>query len=347
MSLPLQIVSCPTGFGSGGLGQHLAKIHKDALSEGKESRIYCHSGPEGATIVSGEWERAWFRWPPFRWRPDLRVWWRHERFDRGVAAALAPSDSLVCFMGGARNSFRKARELGTRHLVLEMPNTHPSNVRRLHEIAARRHGFERSWMGGIFEAKAMEEFAMADEIRTNSDLTTQSLIERGVPASKIVRRHLGCDPRFASVQRKPHPQGLKVAVAVGSLSVAKGIPFLVEAFRKVPGDDLRLLLIGGWSTRPMHMWLRDARRIDPRLEWTSGDPAPHLSTATLAVHASFEDGWGYAPAEAHTTGLPLAVSDQTGMKEILDGSPREAILPIGDEGAWTRWLRDSFHGAAP
>lgn len=334
----LHIASCPTGYGTGGLGQHLAKVREDSLASGARSLVVCQGGLEESLVVDGSWEHKLFRWPPFRWRPDLRVWWKHEKFDREVAKRLVPCDTFVAFMGCGLHSFRRARQLGARKLVLELPNSHPTNVRRLHAMAYRKHGFERSWMGGFFESKAIQEFALADELRTNSDYTSRSLTERGMAQHKIVRRHLGCHQRFHDVVRTSHPEGLRVVVTTGSMTVAKGVPFLVETFRNVPGRDLRLLIVGGWTSRGMREWIERARQLDPRINWTTGDPAPHLATATLAVHPTFEDGWGYAPAEALAAGLPVGVTDQTGMQELIHGQGQHAILPVGDKDSWTRWL---------
>lgn len=339
MTLPLLVASCPTRHGSGGLGQHLAKVGQDSLSEGFGFKPYCQGGHDEAVVIDGDWERNWFRWPPFRWRPALRVWWRHERFDRQVAARLQPADTVLAFMGCAERTFRRARELGVRKLVLEMPNSHPFNVQRQHQASLRHHPLEPSWMGDLFAAKAHREMAMADEIRANSEYTRETTISEGIDEAKIVRRHLGCHPRFSKVVRRPHPENLHVAVFIGSLSPFKGVPLLVEAFRQTPGATLRLLLIGGWASRGMRLWLEDARRRDPRISWTSGDPVPHLETASIAFHPTWEDGWAYAPVEALTAGLPVVVSDQTGMKEMLAGTP-DSILPAGDSRAWeTRLAR--------
>jgi glycosyltransferase involved in cell wall biosynthesis len=172
-------------------------------------------------------------------------------------------------------------------------------------------------------------------------------VAAGIDPSRVVRRHLGCDPRFANLRRLPHPQGLRTVVFVGSLTVFKGVPLVVDAFRDVEGKDLRLLLVGGWTGRGMRKWLEAARVRDPRLDWTSGDPAPHLATAALAVHPSWEDGWGYAPAEALAAKVPLVVSDQTGMKELLVEGGSDAILPAGDLDAWRSWLRAWAARTAP
>lgn len=337
MTLPLMLACCPTRHGSGGLGQHLAKVGEDATADGFRFLPYCHGGHEHARVFDWRWEARWLRWPPFRWRPALRVWWRHEVFDRQVAARLESADTVTAFMGCAERTFLKARRMGVRRLVLEMPNSHPFNVMRQHAAGHRLHPLEPSWMGEWFAAKAHREMLLADEIRANSDYTARTTIAEGIPAEKVVRRHLGCHPRFAKAVRKPHPEGLKVAVFVGSLSPFKGVPFLVEAFRDTPGASLRLLLIGGWASRGMREWLEDARRRDPRLSWTEGDPVPHLETASIAFHPAWEDGWAYAPAEALAAGLPVVVSDHTGMREIVEEVPG-SVLPTGDAKLWRERL---------
>jgi glycosyltransferase involved in cell wall biosynthesis len=335
------VATCPTHRGTGGLGQHLAKIEADSAEEGFDVRIGCLGGGDPSLQVDGGWERRLFRFPPFRWRPSLRVWIRHEVFDMRMARRLVPCDTVVAFMGGGLRTFRRARELGVRRLVLEMPNSHPANVRARHAQASAMHPIERTWMGASFQAKVERELAMADEVRANSDYTARSAVERGVDPTKIVRRHLGCDPRFSRVVRAPHPEGLRVATFTGSFTVFKGVPFLVDIFRGLPGESLRLSLVGGWTDRAMRLWLESARRADPRISWTSGDPAPHLATASLALHPSWEDGWGYAPAEAVAAGVPVLVSDQTGMMETVDPG---RVLPAGDVRAWSERLRNWAEG---
>jgi len=332
------LVSCPTAFGESGLGQHLAKVRQDALSDGFEVEVFCSGGLKASHRIPSDWEARWFRWPPFRWKPSLRVWYRHVRFDREVARRLVPADVVTAFMGGALHTFRRARALGVGKLVLEMPNSHPDNVRKLHAEAIRVHPLESSWMGAGFARRATAEFAMADEIRTNSDYTSESVVAAGIDSRKIVRRHLGCDPRFAAIPRIPHPEGLRTVVLVGSLTVFKGVPLLVEAFRSLEGFDLRLLLVGGWASRRIRLWLEEARRSDPRIGWTSGDPAPHLATASLFTHPSWEDGWGYSPAEALAARVPVVVSDQTGMKELLRHGEGD-VLPAGNFEAWRSWMQ--------
>jgi glycosyltransferase involved in cell wall biosynthesis len=343
MTREILVATCPAGLGGGGLGQHLAQILFDADRDGFEGRVICHGGVESpSTSIDSDWERTLFAFPPFRFRPALRVWFRHLAFDRAAANHLVPCACVTAFMGGALSTFRRARSLGARKLVLEMPNSHPANVQALHDKATALHPFERSWMGDSFRKRVELELGMADEIRVNSEYTAASAVRMGIDPRKIVRRHLPPDARFSRIQRRKPNDGTRTAVIVGSLSVVKGIPFLVELFQRVPGEDLRLVLFGGWSSRGMRNFLEKARQQDRRISWRSGDPAEIFATADIAFHPSWEDGWGYAPAEALSARVPLVVSDQTGMKELVG---IDQILPAGDSTAWSsrldRWARES------
>jgi glycosyltransferase involved in cell wall biosynthesis len=342
MTREILVATCPAGLGGGGLGQHLAQILSDAEREGYEARVVCHGGTTfPSRTIDSRWERRLFAVPPFRFRPDLRVWFRHLVFDRAAARHVVPCGCVTAFMGGALSTFTRARTLGVRKLVLEMPNSHPANVQALHAKATALHPFERSWMGNLFRQRAERELAMADEVRVNSQYTATSAIRMGVDPAKIVRRQLPPDERFSRVQRRSASDGTRTAVVVGSLSVVKGIPFLVELFQRLPGDDLRLVLFGGWSSRGMRQFLEKAGARDRRISWRSGDPTEVFATADIALHPSWEDGWGYAPAEALAAGVPVVVSDQTGMQELLES---HQILPAGDAAAWTarleKWARE-------
>jgi glycosyltransferase involved in cell wall biosynthesis len=335
------LATCPAGYGSGGLGQHLARVREDALADGFEVQVCCHGGIEAPFRIGSDWEGRLFRFPPFRYRPELAVWLRHVVFDRRTASRIGGMgrlDEVTAFMGGALETFRAARGRGAKKLVLEMPNSHPENVREQHAKARALHPLEPSWMGGMFSRRACAEMLLADEIRVNSEYTARSLVERGCDPAKVVRRMLPPHPRFSSLRRIPAPDGTRTAVFVGSFTVFKGVALLVDAFRQVAGEDLRLVLVGGWSSRGMRRYLESARRADPRIGWRSGDPAPTLSVAEIAFHPSWEDGWGYAPAEAMAAGVPVVVSDQTGMKELVDGRNGQ-ILAAGDPAAWTDAVR--------
>ena len=109
-------------------------------------------------------------------------------------------------------------------------------------------------------------------------------------------------------------------------------------------EDLRLVLVGGWKTRGMRRLIEGARARDPRISVTLGDPLPHLRRARVYVHPAYEDGFGYAPAEALAAGVPVIVSEDTGMKELIGGEQDGLVLPTGDRDALAQALEAAYRG---
>ena len=94
----------------------------------------------------------------------------------------------------------------------------------------------------------------------------------------------------------------------------------------------------------MHRFLTRARARDPRIEVLPGDPLPVLRAARLYVHPSYTDGFGYAPAEALACGLPVLVSEDTGMKELVGSARDGLVLPTGDLDALTEAIDCAYRG---
>ena len=75
-----------------------------------------------------------------------------------------------------------------------------------------------------------------------------------------------------------------------------------------------------------------------------GDPLPHLRSAALCVHPAYEDGFAYAPAEALAAGVPVIVSEDTGMKELIEPGRTGLILATGDLDALTEAIEAAYRG---
>ena len=151
------------------------------------------------------------------------------------------------------------------------------------------------------------------------------------------------DPRYAPRERTRAPERFEV-VYVGSLAVHKGVPLLIDAVRRLPHRDLRLTLVGGWGSRGMRRFVQRACAADPRISARPGDPLERLRGASVCVHPAFEDGFAYAPAEALASGVPVIVSEDTGMKELIDSPRRGMILPTGALGALTEAIDAAYRG---
>jgi glycosyltransferase involved in cell wall biosynthesis len=75
-----------------------------------------------------------------------------------------------------------------------------------------------------------------------------------------------------------------------------------------------------------------------------GDPLPHLRDARLCVHPSYEDGFAYSPAEALACGVPVIVSEDTGMKDLIERDRDGLVLPTGDVKLLTEAIEAAYRG---
>jgi glycosyltransferase involved in cell wall biosynthesis len=107
---------------------------------------------------------------------------------------------------------------------------------------------------------------------------------------------------------------------------------------------MRLILLGGWGSRGMRRFVQRACARDARIAVRRGDPFAALPAARLSVHPSYEDGFGYAPAEALACGVPVLVSEDTGMKELIEPGRTGAIFPTDDLNALAEAIDAAYRG---
>ncbi len=328
----MQTISCIAPYASGGLGQHFADLVERAREAGNlQSFITIQpraNDPASRTVhltPASLFQRLRYRIDPAR-----RLFDPEDQFDRLVAQSLQqPLPDFMGFCGQSARSLARARELGCAKLSVVAACSHVNNVRRRHDESIRRYPVESSWMGEDYRRKAIQEYAAADFIIVASEYTRQSFLHEGVPSEKLLRFHYRTDPRFKPPERKPS-DGIFRIVYTGSVTVMKGVPVLIEAFAKLAGPKAELTLVGGSGTRGMRKYLDAALKRDPRIRLSPGDPLPHLQRANAYVHPSFEDGHAYAPMEALACGVPVIVSEDTGMKEHVREGENGYVVPTGD-----------------
>ncbi len=327
-------IACNAAYGSGGLGQHLKQI----VEENREQNLrYYSSKPESndqdGNLISLPLLPYIFKYTPVRFSSGWKNYLNFELFDRAVAKQLQPGHTLISFNGQSLRSFHKAQKLGYQTLILESANSHVANVKRQYQKAFKDYPIEEDWLNNTLYHKIVEEYKIADMIYVNSEYARQSFITEGISPDKLRRRVLKVASRFQSIltdqtNQSPPKDDVFRIVYVGSLTLRKGISVLLEAFSRLSGKA-ELTLVGGSGTRGMRLYLEDWLQKEPRLRITSGDPLPHLRNADVYVHPSYEDGFAYAPMEALACGIPVIVTEDTGMKEYIQDGINGYVVTTG------------------
>jgi glycosyltransferase involved in cell wall biosynthesis len=343
-------LSCPAPLDSGGLGRHQREL-LDALERLGEPHSSMRlaapgvSGQEtaaaGRELQAGPIERL--AAPLGRVSRAWRVWARYADFDRTAARLLdRQGEHLLAFNGAALAQLRKAARGDWQSLSLVSANPHFRHVVRQHAKAHAQYPIERPWVSRLL-GRNLAEYRAAQRIYVASQYVRESFLAEGHEDSALELFPLTPHPRF-----KPAPEPTRSStfdvLYIGSLTVHKGVPLLLDAFGRLPHEDIRLLLVGGWSTRPMRRFLERACAADARVRIAPGDPLAALRRARLYVHPAYEDGFAYAAAEALACGVPLIVSEDTGMKELIDPGRDGLLTPTGDADALAEAIDGAYRG---
>ncbi len=348
------LVSCSAPFGQGGLGRHLREIVEALERGGRSSSCVCVAAStdpaarptleRGARTLPGLGARALEGplGPLTRASPGWRTWAANVGFDAGAARRMTGAEHLIAFNGQALAQARAARRAGWASVSLMSANSHMRHVAAQHALALRRYPLERSWPARQV-ARNLREYAAVDRIYVATDYAWASFVDAGIPESRLAVFPLIPDPRYRPADENAVQDSFDV-VYVGSLTVAKGVPLLIDAVRRLPAPELRLVLVGGWGTRGMRRFVQSACARDPRIVVCPGDPLPHLRRAAVCVHATYEDGFAYAPAEALACGVPVIVSEDTGMKELIEPGRDGLVVPTGDLDVLVEAIDSAYRG---
>lgn len=343
------VVSSPAPFGAGGLGRHLKELVEALDRRGPPAICMCGPALSHMSLPESPLRHelringlaAWTR-PLTRFSPAWTNLRESVGFDGLAARRLPRAQHLIAFNGQALKQLGTARRAGYESASLLAANPHLRRVVRQHEKALRRYPFEGSWAVRLL-GRNLKEYAKADRIYVASAYTWESFVEEGCPERILSLFPFVPDPRY-----RPCPAPLATdtfdVVYSGRLCVTKGVPLLVDAVRRLPHADLRLVLVGGWGTSGMRRFLQNACAEDPRIRVGPGDPLSRLQRARLFAHPAYEDGFAYAPAEALACGVPVLVTEDTGMKELVEPGVNGLILPTGDIDALSEAIDAAYRG---
>ncbi|MBU1348158.1 MAG: glycosyltransferase family 4 protein [Alphaproteobacteria bacterium] len=174
------------------------------------------------------------------------------------------------------------------------------------------------------------EYRQCDRLVVPSNFVKRSFVERGVSADKIEVNGYGADlGRFQKVAEPPVDQF--VVLFVGGVRFRKGIPYLLEAFRRFEHPNKVLKIIGAVLSE-----IRDYLSTAPLdgVEFLGIVPNSELPTHMSRAHAmvlpSLEEGMALVQAEALACGCPVIATRNTGGEDLFDDGQQGFLGPIRD-----------------
>ncbi len=172
------------------------------------------------------------------------------------------------------------------------------------------------------EKRGMEA---ADKIITVSNLTRNIVIEKyGIPAEKVITVYNAVDP-LKREMNEYSKKGLddKIVTFLGRITMQKGPEYFIEAAHKVLQRMSNVHFVMAGSGDMMEKMIRRAAslKIMDKFHFTGflrgQDVFSMLRMSDLYVMPSVSEPFGISPLEAMQSNVPVLISYQSGVSEIL------------------------------
>lgn len=281
---------------------------------------------------------SWLRWE-IEARLHRRTGWdlmmaRNEWFQTAAAPVVAnhqaaPDEQVVVFAHSyaARGIFQVAKARGWTTVLgqIDPGEEHFGIVRRLADRSPQYGPPPEAPPIDYFE-RWREECALADRIIVNSAWSRDAVERAGIDGAKlhviplVYEADDGGPPAVRDYPERFTAERPLVLLSVGSASVVKGTPQLLEAMAMLSGQPVRLRVVGEPG-----MIIPPAQRDLASVEWVGAVPRGQMpaiyQSGDALVFPSHSDGFGMAQIEARGCGLPVIASRNCGsvVRDGVDG----------------------------
>jgi glycosyltransferase involved in cell wall biosynthesis len=170
-----------------------------------------------------------------------------------------------------------------------------------------------------------EGMEIADKIITVSNLTRQIVIEKyGIDPEKVVTVYNAVEPVSPDTPN-PYKKGIdeKIVTFLGRITMQKGPEYFIEAAHKVLKRTKNVRFVMAGSGDMMNAMIRRAAalKITDYFHFTGflkGDDVFHLfKMSDVYVMPSVSEPFGISPLEAMQSDVPVIISKQSGVAELL------------------------------
>ncbi|RYD85055.1 MAG: glycosyltransferase [Verrucomicrobiaceae bacterium] len=257
-------------------------------------------------------------------------------FDRWVQKQLIPGDHILSSYGYTTSCFRWVRAHGGT-TFLDAGNSHIENYWEIISEEHRRWNCPLPPFAPHWLRRSREMLEHTDVVLSPSSWVTESFLKRGFRPEQILRNVYPLDLRCFTPPTEPRPKEQPLTViSTGQLSLRKGTPYLLEAFRMVlrrePAARLLLTTAIADSIKPiLH------RYSDLPIDWSPSLPHPQLAerlrSADVFVLPSLEEGMARTATEALACGLPVVVTHNSGAADLVKPGISGTIVPVRDPTA--------------
>jgi glycosyltransferase involved in cell wall biosynthesis len=263
---------------------------------------------------------------------DLANWACAELFANRAARLVRDCDVVHFVQSVGWVVARKMKRRGAR-IICDMREEHPLFQEKILAEEADHLGIGFTSPGSRNKDHVLEEIALSDYIFCPSTYAKRTFLEHGVQENKLVICPYGVDLATFNASERPRPGKIFTVLFLGQVCMRKGVHYLLEGFRRASLPDARLTLVG--PVDPSFRSILDKYR--GLFEEVGSVPHSRISRyyfdADVFVMPSLADSYGLVVLEAMASGLPVIVSENTGMADLIRKGSEGFVVPIRNSDA--------------
>jgi alpha-maltose-1-phosphate synthase len=255
-------------------------------------------------------------------------------FDEWTLRRIPSCDAFIALSGAGLKTGRKIQRDGG-IFICDRGSSHQRYQEQIVREEYRRWGVDLPVSDERDTIREEKIYETADLITVPSGFALRSFIEMGIPAEKMRKIPYGVRLERFRPAGEPPKDRFEVLFA-GGVSLRKGVPYLMEAFAKLPHPSKRLRIAGAVRPDFEAVLSRLPRENVEFLGSVSQEKMVELmSTSHVMVLPSIEEGLALVQGQAMACGCPVIASTNTGSEDLYTDGVEGFIVPVRDSTALT------------
>jgi len=246
-------------------------------------------------------------------------------YDAWASRLLETGDLFHVWGNHGLRSLERARALGM-VAVVQWASSHPLWRMRLLRQEYERWGLRFRVLDSSIE-RGIAEMGMADYVLIPSCYVRSTFIAHGFPEGKLLSIPFGADIRHFRPTGEVPTHSFRV-LFVGTVTIAKGVMYLLEAWRRLGWQDAELWIAGRVSSETASLLKQYTGTPGLSFLGHQTNVARAYQQADIFAFPSIDEGSALVTYEALACGLPVVTTPNAGSM-VRDGV-EGFIVPIRD-----------------
>jgi glycosyltransferase involved in cell wall biosynthesis len=327
------IYSIGAALGGGGIGNTAGFAAQELYKKNVIKKILCLENKQKIIpknkIKTFVWMKYSLRYPlrgiqKFLIKSFDSYYWTDKLYDWFSSLHVGECDIFHYWRNHGSYAAKKAKKKGA-IIYTENASAHPQTHNNLLKEEYLKFGLNYKAFTKKSLKLALEELDFADYVVVPKGFAYESFIKEGFSKEKLVPVNLGVNlKKFKQINKNKNKNKFR-AVFVGNVCLGKGVQYLLEAWDKLNLKNSELLIVG-----PI---LQDIKEIVSQYNKNKSikfikptDPLKYYKNSDILVFPSLCDGFGLVILEAMACGLPVIVTENTGV--ICRNKKEGFIIPI-------------------